>query len=64
MAVTFGNLEIVDIEGRDVYRCLKCGYVLCSIEEDYKNSAFYVVSLVMLRVFTSYTSCRRGENPL
>ena len=39
MTVTFGNLEIVDIDGRDVYRCLKCGYVLCPLEEDYKNSA-------------------------
>ena len=34
---TLGNLEIADIDGQKVYRCLKCGYVLCPITEDYKN---------------------------
>ena len=33
---SFGNLEIVEVKGKQVFRCRKCGYVLCPIIEDYK----------------------------
>lgn len=39
MTKTFGNLEVVDVDGKEVYRCLKCGYVLCPIVDNYKNFA-------------------------
>ena len=39
MAKTFGNLEVVDVDGKEVYRCLKCGYVLCPTTDNYKSFA-------------------------
>lgn len=31
-----GNLEIAEMGGQQVYRCCKCGYVLCPHTENYK----------------------------
>ena len=39
MARIYDNLEVVKVEGREVYRCLKCGQVLGPITEDYKDFA-------------------------
>lgn len=30
-------LEATEVDGKMVYRCLKCGYVLGPAKEDYKN---------------------------
>ncbi len=35
---SFGNLEIVEVKGEQVFRCRKCEYILCPITEDYKSS--------------------------
>jgi len=37
--VTLGNLEIAEVKGEKVCRCLKCGYFLCPITQDYKDFA-------------------------
>lgn len=37
--LSLGNLEVAELEGRVVYRCAKCGYVLSPITQDYKSSA-------------------------
>ena len=37
--IELGNLGIVELDGQKVYQCLKCGYVLGPITQDYKNDA-------------------------
>jgi len=37
--IRLGNLEIAEVDGQKVHRCLKCGYVLGPITEDYKEFA-------------------------
>ena len=39
MARIYDNLELVKIDGKEVYRCLKCSHVLGPITEDYKDFA-------------------------
>lgn len=39
MVRIYDNLELVKIDDQEVYRCLKCGYVLGPIAEDYKDFA-------------------------
>ena len=39
MVRIYDNLELVKIDGKKVYRCLKCGYVLGPTTEDYKDFA-------------------------
>lgn len=37
MANVLDNLEIAEIDGNKVFRCLKCAYVLGPFTNDYKN---------------------------
>ena len=35
----FDSLEVVIVEGKKVFRCLECGYLLGPATENYKNHA-------------------------
>ena len=32
-------LEIVEVDGRQLVRCVKCGHFFCDVRENYKNHA-------------------------
>ena len=37
--VKLGNVEIVDISGKKMWRCVKCDCILCPSTEDYKDAS-------------------------
>jgi acetone carboxylase gamma subunit len=37
--IKLGYLAVTEVDDQKVYKCSKCGYILCPITENYKNSA-------------------------